>query len=254
VANDTNNVDIFVKDMQTGTLTLVSEASDGTQGNGSSFQPSISSDGRYVAFQSYASNLVANDTNNIPDIFVKDTQTGAIARVSVASDGTQATGGQSFGPSLTSDGRYVAYASFADNLVAGDTNTWTDVFLRDMQTGAVTRLSVTADGTHSSQANDDSFGSSVSGNGRYVTFASRSSHLVIGDYSSSLDVFCTPADDGSAGLASFGRADVAEFAKWYGVSSAPACGSPDSFHRGGTGSCSVSAEFRGVARRQSAAH
>ena len=123
VPGDTNGVtDIFVYDRQTGTIERVSVAADGTQGNGGSCQPSISADGRYVAFSSYASNLVPGDTNGISDVFVYDRQTDTIERVSVAADGTQGNSYSWQPASISADGRYVAFSSFASNLVPGDTN------------------------------------------------------------------------------------------------------------------------------------
>jgi len=112
----------------------VSVASDGTQGNDVSFQPSISADGRLVAFWSTASNLVSGDTNATNDIFVHDRLTGVTERVSVASDGTQgngASGGGSISPvSMSADGRFIGFWSRASNLVTGDTNGTSDVFVR----------------------------------------------------------------------------------------------------------------------------
>ena len=129
VAGDTNGVaDIFVHDRRMGKTSRVSTASDGTEGNNNSYDPSISSDGRYVAFYSYAANLVAGDTNGVADIFVHDRLTGETARVSTASDGTEGNN-DSYDPSISSDGRYVAFESWATNLVAGDTNGRRDIFV-----------------------------------------------------------------------------------------------------------------------------
>ena len=92
-------------------------------GSGGDFPPSFSADGRYLAFDSRIDNLVAGDTNNASDVFVRDLTTSTITRVSVASSGVQGTGGSgSFMPSISADGRYVAFASSATNLVGGDTN------------------------------------------------------------------------------------------------------------------------------------
>jgi Tol biopolymer transport system component len=116
VSGDTNDAgDIFVKDLQTGTTNRISVASDGTQGNGNSNIPSISANGRYVAFESGASTLVSGDTNGSSDIFVKDLQTGTTKRISIASDGTQGNG-NSYSPSISADGRYVAFVSDSSNL------------------------------------------------------------------------------------------------------------------------------------------
>ena len=127
---------VFVHDRQTGATIRVSVATGGGQAAGRSQRPSISADGRYVAFASSASNLVSGDTNNYPDIFVHDRQTGQTTRVSVASDGTQANG-HSYDPSISADGRYVAFRSGADNLVSGDTNGRYDIFVREMNKSVV---------------------------------------------------------------------------------------------------------------------
>ncbi len=113
----------------------VSVASEGTQGNGGAHGDSVSADGRFVAFGSDASNLVADDTNGVSDVFVRDTcaraPTGCMpstVRVSVASDGTQGNGNSS-GGALSADGRFVVFVSLSDNLVPGDTNGYADIFL-----------------------------------------------------------------------------------------------------------------------------
>ncbi len=177
--------DVFVHDRQTGATTLVSVAMDGSEGNGYSEEVSISADGRYVAFRSGASNLVSGDTNNHPDIFVRDLQTNQTTRVSVASDGTQANN-FSFEPSISADGRYVAFMSWADNLVSGDTNSDWDVFVHDRQTGATIRVSVATGG---GQAAGRSQSPSISADGRYVAFASSASNLVSGDTNNHPDIF-----------------------------------------------------------------
>jgi Tol biopolymer transport system component len=186
VPGDTNGTeDIFVRDRQTNTTTRVSVASDGTQGNDFSDNPSISADGRYVAFESYASNLVPGDTNATYDIFVRDRQTNTTTRVSVASDGTQGNNGSSY-PSISADGRYVAFASIAGNLVPGDTNGLYDIFVRDRQTNTTTRVSVATDGT---QGNDYSLNPHISADGRYIAFESAASNLVPGDTNGTNDIF-----------------------------------------------------------------
>ena len=167
------------------TTVLVSRAPDGTQANGGSGGPSISADGRWVTYESYASNLVAGDTNDSLDVFVWDRVTGATELVSVASDGTQANSG-SGGPSISADGRWITYASGASNLVAGDTNGSVDVFVWDRVSGVTQRVSVASDGT---QANSGSDGLSISADGRWITYRSRASNLVAGDTNGSGDVF-----------------------------------------------------------------
>jgi Tol biopolymer transport system component len=186
VGGDTNNqFDVFVHDRQNGEMRRVSVASDGTQGNGFSDLSSLSDAGRYVAFESGSTNLVPGDSNAWDDIFVHDLTTGQTTRVSVASDGSQANG-PSYNPSISGDGRYVAFMSSANNLVGGDTNSLPDIFVHDRQTGQTTRVSVGANGA---QANSASTFSSVSADGGYVAFDSYASNLVSDDSGYTTDVF-----------------------------------------------------------------
>src|SRR5437867_824550 len=134
VPGDTNGAfDVFVHDRLTGTTERVSVDSAGTQGHGNSSEPSISADGRFVAFSSVATNRVPGDTNAAFDVFVHDRLTGTTERVSVASAGTQGNG-SSLDPSISADGRFVAFSSVATNLVPGDTNGKEDVFVHDRLT------------------------------------------------------------------------------------------------------------------------
>ncbi len=186
VNGDTNgSQDIFVHDRQSGSTTRLSVASDGTQANDSSWGTSVSADGRYVAFDSLASNLVGGDTNGEVDIFVHDRQAGATSRVSVASDGTQAND-SSYSSSISDDGRYVAFSSYAQNLVSGDTNGLPDIFVHDRQTGTTSHVSVASDGTH---GNSGSYGPSISADGAFVAFHSDANNLVSGDTNDTFDVF-----------------------------------------------------------------
>ena len=148
--------------------TRVSVASEGTQANARSEQPSISADGRYVAFWSQATNLVPEDTNDvIGDVFVHDLISGATEMVSVASDEVQGNNA-SASPAISADGRYVAFASWSDHLTAGDTNgMMPDVFVRDRSTGETTLVSVGSDGA---QVDANSMDPSISADGRYVAF------------------------------------------------------------------------------------
>jgi len=190
VTGDTNGAeDVFVHDRQTGATTRVSVDSDGVEGDADSqdSHTSISADGRYVVFSSYATNLVVGDTNGRNDIFVHDRATGETTRVSVASDGSQtSTVGSTVTPSISADGRYVAFGSECSDLVAGDTNSNFDIFVHDRQTGETTRVSVASDGT---QASDNSFSPSISADGRYVAFSYSSGDLVADDTNSSYDIF-----------------------------------------------------------------
>jgi hypothetical protein len=186
VAGDTNDRDdVFVHDRATGETTRVSVASGGTQANDTSLRPALSADGRYVAFHSSASNLVAGDTNGGFDLFVHDRQTGQTTRVSVGTGGTQSNG-DSLRPVLSADGRHVAFHSLASNLVAGDTNLTWDVFVHDRQTGQTVRVSVTSDGTQGDNFSSDP---ALSADGRYVAFSSSASNLVAGDTNAVSDAF-----------------------------------------------------------------
>ncbi|MCI0476942.1 MAG: hypothetical protein L0Y55_11885, partial [Anaerolineales bacterium] len=186
ISGDTNGVgDVFVHDRQTGQTTRVSVSSGGTQATVHCEAPDISADGRYVAFQSAAVELVLSDTNSHKDIFVRDRQTGNTTRVSVSSLGTQANGG-SANPALSADGRFVAFSSYAANLVVFDLNAHTDIFVHDRQTGETTLVSVASDGT---QGNWDSLVPMISGDGRYVTFYSQATNLVPNDTNGSGDIF-----------------------------------------------------------------
>ena len=118
--------------LDTGEMVRVSADSAGTQGNDSSFSPSLSADGQLVAFASDATNLVPGDTNGVKDIFVRDLTTGQTARVSVDSAGIEGNG-DSFFPSLAANERLVAFDSFATNLVPGDTNGAEDIFVHDFR-------------------------------------------------------------------------------------------------------------------------
>ncbi len=188
-------------------LERLSVASDGTQANNVSPGAAVSADGRFVAFQSEANNLVAGDTNAAIDIFVRDTCLGATGctpstvRVSVASDGTQANGDSAV-PSISADGRFVSFGSLASNLVAGDTNAFGDVFVRDTCLGAAgctpstVRVSVASDGT---QGDDTSDSFSISADGRFVAFESDASNLVAGDTNLATDIFIRDTCRGATG-------------------------------------------------------
>jgi Tol biopolymer transport system component len=169
VIGDTNNTrDVFVHDRWAGHTIRISVASDREQGNKASEDPSISADGRYISFRSYATNLVKGDTNNLQDVFVHDRETGETTRVSIAGDGREASG---FAHALSGDGRYVAFDSASPNLVGGDTNNASDIFVHDRRTRATTRVSVAIDG-HEAYMNQPSLGPVISTDGRYVAFAS----------------------------------------------------------------------------------
>jgi Tol biopolymer transport system component len=186
VAGDTNGTgDVFVRDRLAQVTRRVSVGPGGQQGNRRSLEPAITADGRFVAFQSVASNLVSGDTNRTWDVFVRDRAAQVTRRVSVGSGGQQGNG-DSYNTAITADGRFVAFTSYASNLVAGDTNVRYDVFLRDRVAQRTRRVSVGAGGQ---QANDHSQEPTISGDGRFVAFMSLASNLVAGDTNIANDVF-----------------------------------------------------------------
>lgn len=193
IGTDTNGVeDVFVHDRVTGRTRLVSRDSDGGQGNSYSYSPSVSANGRYIAFYSKASDLVAGDTNGVPDIFIHDRTTGDTTRISVATSGAQSNGSSDL-PSISGDGRFVAFFSLATTLITGDTNNVADIFVRDRTAGQTTRVSVATGGA---QANGYSDSPSISANGRYVAFASSAPDLVEGDTNGVTDIFVHDRSDG----------------------------------------------------------
>jgi Tol biopolymer transport system component len=183
--DDNARNDVFVRDCRAGTTERVSVASDGAQANGASDQAEISANGRFVAFSSWANNLVADDQNGNRDVFVHDRTTGETRRVSVVSDGSEAQGGTSSDPSISADGRLVAFSSTAVNLSAVDTNGGSDVFVHDTVTGATELVSVGTAGT----AAGASFSPAMSGTGRFVAFSSVAPDVVSDDTNDSYDIF-----------------------------------------------------------------
>jgi hypothetical protein len=170
----------------------VSVNSAGTQVSQGGGHPTISADGRFVCFDSYATNLVTGDTNNRGDIFVHDRNTGFTKLISVSTAGDQGnnnTGG--YGAALSSDGRYLAFMSDATNLVADDTNGNSDIFVRDThQEGTTTRVSVDSAGNQGDGSSyDDGNNLAISTYGTYVTFISYSANLVDNDTNGTTDAF-----------------------------------------------------------------
>jgi Tol biopolymer transport system component len=192
VPNDTNaSFDMFLFDRQTGVLERVSVSSGNVEGNNhsgyalyASTGNSVSADGRWVAFPSQASNLVAQDTNGMVDIFVRDRTLGTTKRVSVSSSGTQANN-HSGVPWLSADGRWIAFGSFATNLVPGGSSS-TQLLIHDRMLGTTELASADANGA---QANFGAWTSALSANGRFVVFDTTSSNLVPGDLNGAWDVF-----------------------------------------------------------------
>jgi Tol biopolymer transport system component len=212
VANDTNQMlDVFVVEVATLATTRVSVTSSGAESLGTAWFPSLSADGRYVAFESYADDLVPNDANLAVDVFRHDTLTGVTEIVSVNPQGASGRGDSggdaSTGPALSADGRHVAFWSRADDLVPNDTNGITlplpckmcgdDVFVRDMLLGTTTRVSVDSSGA---QGDWKSNQASISGDGRFVAFASQAANLVPSDTNGATDVFVHDRDADADGI------------------------------------------------------
>jgi len=186
VVGDTNNkLDVFVREQESGEITRISINTHGEQGNDDSYHPSVSGDGRFIAFESWATNLVDEDLTEPRNIFVHDRQTGEVLLVSMAADGSQAND-PSVIPSISADGRYVVFASAARNLVDDDTNKQGDVFVHDLETGQTQIVSIADDGT---QSNGRHYSWDISDNGRFVVFSSESSTLIPNDTNNEEDIF-----------------------------------------------------------------
>ena len=185
MAGDTNGKgDMFVYDSVTGLNELVSKATDGTLGNDISYEGAISADGRYVAFDSDATNLVPGYTG-AGHIYVRDRQNNTTEIVDITNGGVEGNS-WSYEPSISDDGRYVSFYSDASNLVSGDTNAKPDIFVYDRQTDTIERVSLTYQGA---QSNDESYENSISADGRYVAFESAATNLVTGDTNAKYDIF-----------------------------------------------------------------
>ncbi len=204
VPGDTNVAsDVFVKDTTTGLLTRVSTAADAVQGDAGSDGPVVSADGRRVAFFSRAANLVPGDTNGGIDVFVKDLSTGAVTRASTAAGGAQVADFAAASPrflALSADGGRVAFFSDGSSLLPDDTNGGSDVFVKDLATGATVRASTAADGAQAGPCSRGDRGGlrvALSGDGGTVVFGSGAADLVGGDVNNADDVFVKNLDTGA---------------------------------------------------------
>lgn len=187
VAADTNGLnDVYVVDRVAGTLVLASTSTLGTLGNGSSFEPALSGDGRWVAFSTYASNWIGFDLNGSPDVMLKDLQTGQLQRVSGLVGGFTAADGASRRPAISFDGRFVAFDTTAETFSAADNNGALDVYVRDFQLGTIALVSRTGGGV---AGNGASSHAALSDDGRFLVFQSSSTNLVAGDANASIDIF-----------------------------------------------------------------
>ena len=193
VKDDTNKKrDVFIHDLNTRKTARVSINSKKEQGNDNSTYADISGNGRYVVFQSRASNLVRDDTNNAEDIFIRDRKRHTTSRISTTPDGNEGNNG-SFSPSVSSTGRTVAFMSLTSNLVSNDTNGLKDIFVRDLYTGSIERVSVDSTGTES---NGHSINPSMASGGKWVAFQSVADNLVVNDTNGQEDVFIHHLESG----------------------------------------------------------
>jgi hypothetical protein len=189
--------DLLVRDVETGTTTRASVALGGGDPDGASFSGSISANGRFVAFESGASNLVKNDTNGKIDVFVRDLVNHTTKRISVGLGGSEANG-DSQTPVISDDGRWVAFESDASNLVTTDFNGTGDVFLADRTTGAITLVSAAGDVS----ANSNSYWPDVTAHADLVVFGSYASNLVANDTNNAPDIFVWSRATGTTSLVS----------------------------------------------------
>lgn len=224
VPGDTNGLqDVFVHDRLTGATERISVDSSGTEVAATSSAPSISADGRYVAFESYAALLVPGDTNGNRDVFVRDRQNGTTSRVSVNSAGVQGDF-ESYAPSISADGRYVTFVSYASNLIPGSPAGNRQTYVRDRVSGTTERVSVSSAGV---PGNLESFTASISADGRYVAFESLAYNLVPGTASGTGRIYVRDRQSATTAVAS--------------VSSTGVSGN------GSSSDCSISADGRYVA-------
>lgn len=189
VPADTNGrYDVFIRDCQAATTTRVSLGSGGVGGDDQSYLPVISPDGRFVAFASVASNLVAGQVNGTQNIYLRDLGLGVTTLVSVNLAGLP-SGSTNYDPSISADGRFIAFASTEQNLVPADSNLSSDIFLHDRVIGVTARVSVSSSGGQGNNNSGNDSGPSISANGRCIAFDSLATNLVSGDTNGLEDVF-----------------------------------------------------------------
>ncbi len=174
---------VYVYDSAAGSVSLISATASGTGANGASSEPGISASGHVVTFVSSATDLVTGTRGRLGRIYVRS-GAGPVRLVSVAFGGQPDANCSQ--PVISADGRYIAFASAADNFVAGDDNAASDIFLADLSLGTIRRVSVSSQGA---QANGASVNPSISADGRYVSFTSTAGNLVRGDHNRVADVF-----------------------------------------------------------------
>ena len=205
VAGDTNGTrDVFRHDRVLGTTTRVSVRPDGSQSTGDAQFPDLSADGRYISFVSTGTDLVPGEDSGDANVFVRDVTGGRTIKISVSVDGGPIYSDIRWAPSISADGRRVAFTSWASNLVPGDENQRADVFVRDWASGTTTLASVSGSG---GQANEDSYAVALSGDGRRVAFESTATNLAPGDDDGAKGVFLRDLDRKTTAHASAARAE-----------------------------------------------
>ncbi len=195
--------DIYLHDRETGATTLISRGMSGNAGNGSSGFPSISNDGRWIAFVSDSDDLVPGDSNGEQDVFLYDGLFETIRRVSVNESGGESSGGTVGQPAMSADGQTIAFASRASDIVAGDSETFVDIYVYDRCTGSVELASRTSAGGFS---NGDSFSPSISADGQRIVYSSLASDLVESDANGFEDIFLYDRSTGDTSLVSVSTA------------------------------------------------
>jgi Tol biopolymer transport system component len=204
VPGDTNGkTDVFWRDRSTGETRRVSVNDDGVEANGRSFASGVSRDGRLVLFWSHATNLVGGDFNGVEDLFLHDTVLHTTTRLIAGGDGFETNGGNRF-PTMSDDGRFVAFESSATNIVPGDFNGRVDIYLLDRRTGQVRRVGQPPVG----ESNGDSLRPQLSPNGRFLAFESSASNLVPGDTNGTIDAFMVDLANGTLACASVNDAGI----------------------------------------------
>ena len=198
--DDNQENDVFVLNRQNGKVELVSQNALGKVGSASSCNPSISADGRFVAFISDAKNLLLADSDARPDVYVADTWTGKLQLASVSSAGVKSNGFCEE-PRISADGKTVCFSTDGNNLVPGDTGFDSDIFVHDLETG-ITEMA--SSGPTGIQGNDESFYPWLSGDGRYVVFESNATNLVVGGTSGSSQIFLLDRQGGGMTVVSRG--------------------------------------------------
>lgn len=198
LGDENDTYDILIRDTVANVTRLVSVDDTGHTGDFESSEFSVNGDGRFVAFRT-ASKLLPGDADNTEDIFLRDIQMGTTSLVSVMQNGSSQPDKPAAQPSISKDGRYVAYAGWSDNIVPGDTNRSIDIFLRDVQAGTTKRVSVNSKGQ---QANFDSLHPDISSDGQYIVFSSVANNLIRFDPNQSQDVFIHYRDFGVTRLVS----------------------------------------------------